>query len=282
MEIKDLLRECGFRFEKKFGQNFLTDGNLLSAIVSDAGVTAEDTVVEIGAGAGTLTAKLAGAAGRVIAFEIDENLRKPLAAVLGRFGNVETVFGDVMDFSMEEIESMAGGPYKVVANLPYYITTPVIMKFIEQSRRMTSMTVMVQKEAAQRLCAAPGTREAGAISYAVAYYAQPKLLFTVQPGSFYPAPSVTSAVIRLDVRPQPPVQLPPEQEKAFFALIRAAFSQRRKTAANAIANGLSLPKAKVLAALEAAGLDQRARPEQLTLEQYAALQRALQSIDNRT
>ena len=131
MEIKDLLRECGFRFEKKFGQNFLTDGNLLSAIVSDAGVTAEDTVVEIGAGAGTLTAKLAGAAGRVIAFEIDENLRKPLAAVLGRFGNVETVFGDVMDFSMEEMENMAGGPYKVVANLPYKITTPVIMKFNE-------------------------------------------------------------------------------------------------------------------------------------------------------
>ena len=134
---------------------------------------------------------------------------------------------------------------------------------------------MVQKEAAQRLCAAPGTRDAGAISYAVAYYAEPKLLFSVQPGSFYPAPKVTSAVIRLDVREKPAVAVPNGDEAAFFALIRAAFSQRRKTAANAIANGLHLPKAQVISALQAAGLDERSRPEQLTLENYCALQTAL-------
>ena len=153
------------------------------------------------------------------------------------------------------------------------------MRLLEEKLPIRNITVMVQKEAAQRLCAAPGTREAGAISYAVAYYAQPKLLFTVQPGSFYPAPSVTSAVIRLDVRQQPPVELPAGQEGTYFALIRAAFSQRRKTAANAIANGLHRPKAEVLAALQAAGLDQRARPEQLTLQDYGALLDALSGID---
>ena len=156
------------------------------------------------------------------------------------------------------------------------------MRLLEEKLPIRNITVMVQKEAAQRLCAAPGTREAGAISYAVGYYAQPKLLFSVQPGSFYPAPNVTSAVIRLDVRQNPPVELPAEQEAAYFALIRAAFSQRRKTAANAIANGLKLPKAKVLQALENAGLDQRARPEQLTLQDYCALQSAMAAIDNGT
>ena len=149
------------------------------------------------------------------------------------------------------------------------------MRLLEEKLPIRNITVMVQKEAAQRLCAAPGTRDAGAISYAVAYYAEPKLLFSVQPGSFYPAPKVTSAVIRLDVREKPSVTVPNGDEAAFFALIRAAFSQRRKTAANAIANGLHLPKAQVISTLQAAGLDERSRPEQLTLENYCALQTAL-------
>ena len=153
---------------------------------------------------------------------------------------------------------------------------PLVLRWAKALMNVAkNITVMVQKEAAQRLCAAPGTRDAGAISYAVAYYAEPKLLFSVQPGSFYPAPKVTSAVIRLDVRKTPAVQVPNGDEAAFFALIRAAFSQRRKTAANAIANGLHLPKAQVLTALQSAGLDERARPEQLTLEDYCALQNAL-------
>ena len=163
----------------------------------------------------------------------------------------------------------------VCANLPYYITSPILMRLLEEKLPIRNITVMVQMEAALRLCAAPGTRDAGAISYAVAYYAEPKLLFSVQPGSFYPAPKVTSAVIRLDVREKPAVQVPNGDAAAFFALIRAAFSQRRKTAANAIANGLLLPKAQVIAALQAANLDERARPEQLTLEDYCALQTAM-------
>ena len=153
---------------------------------------------------------------------------------------------------------------------------PLVLRWAKALMNVAkNITVMVQKEAAQRLCAAPGTRDAGAISYAVAYYAEPKLLFSVQPGSFYPAPKVTSAVIRLNVRKTPAVQVPNGDEAAFFALIRAAFSQRRKTAANAIANGLHLPKTQVLTALQSAGLDERARPEQLTLEDYCALQNAL-------
>ena len=174
-------------------------------------------------------------------------------------------------------EEFGDKPVAVCANLPYYITSPILMRLLEEKLPIENITVMVQKEAAQRLCAAPGTRDAGAISYAVAYYAEPKLLFTVQPGSFYPAPKVTSAVIRLNVRKTPAVEVPGGDEKAFFSLIRAAFSQRRKTAANAISNGLQLPKATVLSALEAAHLDPRSRPEQLTLQDYCALQAALQA-----
>ena len=172
-------------------------------------------------------------------------------------------------------EEFGGKPVAVCANLPYYITSPILMRLLEEKLPIRNITVMVQKEAAQRLCAAPGTRDAGAISYAVAYYAEPKLLFSVQPGSFYPAPKVTSAVIRLDVREKPAVTVPNGDEAAFFALIRAAFSQRRKTAANAIASGLGLPKDKVIAAIEAAGFDARIRPEALTLEDFAAVQREL-------
>lgn len=266
MEIKDLLRECGFRFEKKFGQNFLTDGNLLSAIVSDAGVTAEDTVVEIGAGAGTLTAKLAGAAGRVIAFEIDENLRKPLAAVLGQFGNVETVFGDVMDFSMEEIENMAGGPYKVVANLPYYITTPVIMKFIEQSRRMTSMTVMVQKEVAERLAAKPATKEYGRITVAADFFGGAVYKRTVPRSMFYPAPNVDSAVVRIDRNKRFDAD-----GELFRKVVKSAFAMRRKILSTCLASGLGIGKEKAAALIEMSGHSPSVRGETLSAEDFAVL-----------
>lgn len=282
--IRTLCEKYDFALSKGFGQNFIVNPGVPPKIVDAAGIDRSFGVLEIGPGIGVLTKEIAKRAGKVVAIEVDKRLPPVLEETLAGFDNVKIILQDVLKADLPALmaEEFAGMPVAVCANLPYYITSPILMRLLEEKLPIQNITVMVQKEAAQRLCAAPGTREAGAISYAVAYYAQPKLLFTVQPGSFYPAPSVTSAVIRLDVRPQPLVQLPPEQEKAFFALIRAAFSQRRKTAANAIANGLSLPKAKVLAALEAAGLDQRARPEQLTLEQYAALQRALQSIDNRT
>ena len=172
-------------------------------------------------------------------------------------------------------QEFAGRPVAVCANLPYYITSPILMRLLEERLPVENITVMVQREAAQRLCAPPGTRQAGAISYAVAYYASPRQLFTVQPGSFYPAPKVTSAVIRLDVRKTPAGDLDPAAERALFAVIRAAFSQRRKTAANGISAGLAADKAAVLAAMADAGLDARLRPEQLTLEQFTALQAAL-------
>ena len=164
-------------------------------------------------------------------------------------------------------------PVAVCANLPYYITSPIIMKLLEDKLPVENITVMVQKEAAERLAALPGTRESGAVSCAVRYFAQPRMMFTVQAGSFYPAPKVTSAVVRMDIRPTPAVQVP--DEGAYFALVRAAFGQRRKTAANSIAAGLKLPRPQVAAALEAAGLDPRVRPEQLTLEDFAALDAAL-------
>ena len=195
------------------------------------------------------------------------------------YDNFKLVLNDVLKVNLKALlaEEFGDKPVAVCANLPYYITSPILMRLLEEKLPIENITVMVQKEAAQRLCAAPGTRDAGAISYAVAYYAEPKLLFTVQPGSFYPAPKVTSAVIRLNVRKTPAVEVPCGDEKAFFSLIRAAFSQRRKTAANAISNGLQLPKATVLSALEAAHLDPRSRPEQLTLQDYCALQAALQA-----
>ena len=188
--------------------------------------------------------------------------------------NVEIVQGDVLKCDLAGIcrEKFGGKPVYACANLPYYITTPAITAMLE-SKAFSAITVMVQKEAADRLAAAPGTRASSAISCAVSYYATSKLMFTAAPGSFYPAPKVTSAVVRMDIRPTPAVQV--EDEDGYFALIRAAFGQRRKTAANAIANGLHLPKAQVISALQAAGLDERSRPEQLTLENYCALQTAL-------
>ena len=193
------------------------------------------------------------------------------------YDNFKLVLNDVLKVDLKALlaEEFGDKPVAVCANLPYYITSPILMRLLEEKLPIRNITVMVQKEAAQRLCAALGTRDAGAISYAVAYYAEPKLLFSVQPGSFYPAPQGDKRRYSLGCAQDPAVQVPNGDEAAFFALIRAAFSQRRKTAANAIANGLHLPKARVLTALQSAGLDERARPEQLTLEEYCALQNAL-------
>ena len=268
-----ILKAFGLRMSKKLGQNFLIDARIVQGIVDAAEVKPGDRVLEIGPGIGTLTQGLAEAGADVTAVELDKKLPAVLKETLKAYDNVRIVPGDILKVNIPEI--MGEAPFKVAANLPYYITSPILMRLLEEKLPIRNITVMVQKEAAQRLCAAPGTRDAGAISYAVAYYAEPKLLFSVQPGSFYPAPKVTSAVIRLDVREKPAVTVPNGDESAFFALIRAAFSQRRKTAANAIANGLHLPKAQVISALQAAGLDERSRPEQLTLENYCALQTAL-------
>ena len=279
--IRAVLGRHGFHFSKSLGQNFLTDESVPRRIAEMSGAAEYGNAIEVGPGMGCLSAELCQRADKVVAVELDRALMPVLAETLADYDNFEVVHGDVLETDLAALckEKFGDGKAIACANLPYYITSPILMRLLEEKLPIRNITVMVQKEAAQRLCAAPGTREAGAISYAVAYYAKPKLLFTVQPGSFYPAPKVTSAVIQLDVHTTPPVTPPNGDEAGLFRLIRAAFSQRRKTAANAVANGLGISKAKVNAALQAAGLDIRLRPEQLTLEDYCALQAALAAAE---
>lgn len=277
--IRDLCARYDFALSKGFGQNFIINPGICPRIAEEAGIGPGWGALEVGPGIGVLTEQLCKRADKVVSIEVDKRLPPLLEETMADYDNFKLVLNDVLKVDLKALlaEEFGDKPVAVCANLPYYITSPILMRLLEEKLPIQNITVMVQKEAAQRLCAAPGTRDAGAISYAVAYYAEPKLLFTVQPGSFYPAPKVTSAVIRLNVRQTPAVQVPDGDEKAFFALIRAAFSQRRKTAANAISNGLQLPKATVLAALDTAHLDPRSRPEQLTLEDYCTLQSALRA-----
>ena len=275
--IRDLCARYDFSLSKGFGQNFIINPGVCPRIAEASGIGPGWGALEIGPGIGVLTEQLAGRADKVVSVEVDTRLQPLLAETMAGHPNFKLVLGDVLKVDLAALlkAEFPGMPVAVCANLPYYITSPILMRLLEERLPIRSITVMVQKEAAQRLCAAPGTRQAGAISYAVAYYAAPELLFTVQPGSFYPAPKVTSAVIRLTLHDTPPVQPANGDERGLFRLIRAAFSQRRKTAANAVAAGLGLPKPRVTAALQAAGLDARLRPEQLTLADYCALQAAL-------
>lgn len=276
--IRDLCTRYDFALSKGFGQNFIVNPGVCPKIVEASGIGPEWGVIEIGPGIGVLTKELALRAKKVVAIEVDQRIPPMLRETLAEFNNVEIVLQDVLKVDLMALieEKFAGMPVAVCANLPYYITSPILMRLLEEKLPIESITVMVQKEAAQRITAAPGSREAGAISYAVAYYAKPKLLFSVQPGSFYPPPKVTSAVIQLLVRPEPAVSI--QDEAGYFKLIRAAFSQRRKTAANSISNGLNVPKAQVIAALEQAGLSPTARPEQFTLEDFAALKQAMETV----
>lgn len=275
--IRALCAKHDFALSKGFGQNFIINPGICPRIAEAAGLVPGWGALEIGPGIGVLTEQLAQRADKVVSIEVDRRLPPILDETMAGYPNFKLVLEDVLKVDLHTLlrEEFDGMPVAVCANLPYYITSPILMRLLEEKLPIQNITVMVQREAAQRLCAAPGTRAAGAITYAVAYYAAPKLLFTVQPGSFYPAPKVTSAVIRLDLHPTPPVTVPNGDEAGFFRIIRAAFSQRRKTAANAIAAGLGIPKAGVLDALQAAGLDIRLRPEQLTLADYCALQTAL-------
>ena len=276
-DIRDLCARYDFSLSKGFGQNFIINPGVCPRIAEASGIGPGWGALEIGPGIGVLTEQLAKRADKVVSVEVDTRLQPLLAETMAGHPNFKLVLGDVLKVDLAALlkAEFPGMPVAVCANLPYYITSPILMRLLEERLPIRSITVMVQKEAAQRLCAAPGTRQAGAISYAVAYYAAPELLFTVQPGSFYPAPKVTSAVIRLTLHDTPPVQPANGDERGLFRLIRAACSQRRKTAANAVAAGLGLPKSRVTAALQAAGLDARLRPEQLTLADYCALQAAL-------
>lgn len=276
-QIKEVLTRHGFHFSKALGQNFLINGSVCPRMAAECGAEECAGVIEVGPGIGVLTWELSQVAKKVVAIELDQRLFPVLEETLADCENVKIVPGDVMKLDLRQLiqEEFDGGPVCVCANLPYYITSPVILRLLEEGLPLTSITVMVQKEAAQRLCASPGTRECGAVSVAVHYRSVPKVLFPVGRGSFLPPPKVDSAVIRLDILREPPVHV--QDEDWFFKVSRAAFAQRRKTAANSISATLGLPKPQVEEGLAAAGAEANVRAERLTLEQLAALSNALLS-----
>lgn len=268
-----ILQKYRFVFQKKYGQNFLVDTHVLEKIMDAAEITKEDCVVEIGPGIGTMTQYLAERAGTVVAVEIDRKLMPILEETLAAYDNVTVLNEDIIKVDLNHIveEKNHGKPIKVVANLPYYITTPIIMSLFENHVPLKSVTVMVQKEVAERMQAGPGTKNYGALSLAVQYYARPEVVANVPPNCFIPRPNVGSAVIRLTRYEEYPVTV--RDENFLFALIRASFNQRRKTLANSLANAqsLSLTREQVAAALEKIQLSPTVRGEALTLEQFAAL-----------
>ncbi len=272
--IRDLLERHGFRFSKKLGQNFLINPSVCPRMAEACGAAEDTGVLEIGPGIGVLTRELAQRAGRVVAIELDDRLPPVLAETLAGQEQVKIVQGDCMKLDLHRLiaEEFGDRPVAVCANLPYYITSPIIMNLLESRLPVTNITVMVQKEAAQRLCATPGTREAGAVTLAVQYYAEAETLFTVSRGSFMPAPNVDSAVIRLSIRREPPCQV--QDERLLFRLIRAGFGQRRKTLLNSLTSA-GYSKTELAAALDTAGILATARAEELTLPAYAALADAL-------
>lgn len=272
-ETIQVLQKHEFQFKKKFGQNFLIDPHVLDKIVDAAQITEDDFVLEIGPGIGTLTQYLCERARQVLAVEIDKNLIPILHETLSPYENVEVRNGDILKQDIREIAQTynAGKPIKVVANLPYYITTPIIMELFESRVPLANVTVMVQKEVADRMKAQPGSKDCGALSLAVQYYAKPYIAAFVPPNCFMPRPKVGSAVIRLECREEAPVRV--ADEKLMFRLIRASFNQRRKTLQNGIANSgeLSFSKAQAAEAIEQAGLDANVRGEKLGLSEFAKL-----------
>lgn len=269
--IRDVLSRHGFSFSKGLGQNFLINPTVCPRMAEMGNAKPGWAIIEIGAGVGVLTAELARRADKVVCIEIDSRLLPVLDETLAEFDNIKIVNEDVLKVDLHKLieQEFAGMPVAVCANLPYYITSPIIMNLLEAHLPIASLTVMVQKEAAARLCAEPGSREVGAVSIAVRYYSDPKILFQVSRGSFLPAPDVDSTVIRLDVRDRPPVEVGSEEQ--FFKVVRAAFSQRRKTLPNTLSAGLGIPKAQAIEMLEKAGIPTNLRAEQLTFDQFALL-----------
>lgn len=273
----EVLQKYHFNFQKKYGQNFLIDTSVLDRIIAAAGITKEDCVLEIGPGIGTMTQYLAEAAREVVAVEIDRSLIPILEDTLSAYNNVTILNEDILKVDINALvqERNGGRPIKVVANLPYYITTPIIMGLFEQHVPLLSITIMVQKEVADRMQVGPGTKDYGALSLAVQYYAKPEIVANVPPNCFIPRPNVGSAVIRLTRYEEPPVQVKDEQK--MFALIRASFNQRRKTLVNGLGNAASLQvsKEQVAQALLQMGLPATVRGEALTLEEFAELSNLL-------
>jgi len=268
----ETIKKYDFAFQKKFGQNFLIDSHVLDKIISAAGVTKDDVVLEIGPGFGTMTQYLAEAAKEVIAVEIDKTLIPILQDTLKDYDNVTLINEDILKVDIAALveEKNGGKPVKVVANLPYYITTPIIMGLFESHVPLENITVMVQKEVASRMQAGPGTKDYGALSLAVQFYADPYIVANVPPNCFIPRPNVGSAVIRLTRWSNPPIEV--KDEKFLFSLVRASFNQRRKTLQNSLVNGgIPVTKEQVVEALKQMGLSETIRGEALTLEQFARL-----------
>ena len=269
-----ILQKYNFMFQKRFGQNFLIDTRVLDKIISASGITKDDMILEVGPGIGTMTQYLCESARKVVAVEIDKNLIPILENdTLKEYDNVRVINEDILKLDINKLveEENDGKPIKVVANLPYYITTPIIMGLFESHVPIESITIMVQKEVADRMQVGPGTKDYGALSLAVQYYAKPEIIANVPPNCFMPRPNVGSAVIKLTRHEQVPVEV--KDEKLMFKLIRAAFNQRRKTLQNSINNSpeLSLSKDQVVEALDKMGLSQTIRGEALSLEQFAEL-----------
>ena len=275
-----VLQKYNFHFQKKFGQNFLIDTHVLERIIDEAGITKDDFVIEIGPGIGTMTQYLCEAAGAVAAVEIDKNLIPILADTLSEYDNVEVIHNDILKVDIAALadEKNGGRPIKVVANLPYYITTPIIMGLFESHVPIESITVMVQKEVADRMQCGPGSKDYGALSLAVQYYAKPEIVATVPPNCFMPRPNVGSAVIRLTRHESAPVDV--ADERLMFRLIRASFNQRRKTLVNGLKNSsdLNYAKEQIEAAITAIGQPLTIRGEALTLEQFAQLANELGAL----
>lgn len=273
----EVLQKYDFTFQKKFGQNFLIDTHVLEKIISAAGITEEDFVLEIGPGIGTMTQYLASAAREVCAVEIDKSLIPILEDTLKDYDNVTVINQDILKVDIAELarEKNQGKPIKVVANLPYYITTPIIMGLFESHVPVESITVMVQKEVADRMQVGPGTKDYGALSLAVQYYAEPYIVANVPPNCFMPRPKVGSAVIRLTRHKEPPVRV--KDEKLLFGIIRASFNQRRKTLANGLKNyeGLPFTKEEIEEAISQCGFSPSVRGEALSLKEFAMLADAL-------
>lgn len=273
--VRAVLARHGFRFTRSLGQNFLIDPEVCPRMALESGAQTGIGVLEIGPGAGVLTAELAKRGAKVVSVELDGRLLPVLRETLAGFDRVKIVRGDVLKLDLSRLiaEEFSGMETVVCANLPYYITSPAILRFLEERLPVSHITVMVQKETAQRLCAPPGSRACGAVSAAIRYYSEPEILFEVPRTAFMPQPGVDSAVIRLNVRKEPPVSV--RSEAGFFRTVKAAFGQRRKTLANAVASGLAMPKQTVIRALEEARIAPNARAEELNMEQLAALSDAL-------
>lgn len=273
--IKDIIRGVDFRFNKALGQNFITDANLLDAIVADSGITPSDVVVEIGTGAGTLTRAIAKVAKKVYSFEVDRNLEAVLALSLQGVENAEVVFRDVLKMSDEQLEAIVGKKFKVVANLPYYITTPLAMRFIESTLEVESITIMVQKEVALRFVAKPNTPDYSAITLAIEMAGEAQITRNVSRTMFYPSPNVDSAVVRIDVDRN---KLDGENVALLHKLVRSSFAMRRKTLANNLSVAFKIDKQTAAQIIVDAGFSPMVRGEALSLDDYKKLSKSLEKI----